>query len=222
MENISIIKTILVGWREGKWGPKSYTITKLWWSQQMFCEAVMSLCPVDCAVDFVSYKLHLLPAGIPASHFGTMNSASQLEYQGTKPNLLSQVTAATWLWLRDRQAVGYETTGHCRHCSTEGICTYTRTSETQHQAVSDMQCKEDVDSTPYPSRKPQSSKIVLIQGRSSILLNSQTSHLQPSQHDLLSIHVHLSPSILTPICPYSFLYTYMFYQPVYTYTFLVM
>lgn len=185
--------TILVGWREGKWGPKSYTTTKLWWSQQMFGEAVMSLCPADCAVDFVSYKLHLLPAGIPASHFDAMNSASQLEYQGTKSNLLSQVTAATWLWLRDRQVVGYG-----NYCSRKGLCTYTRTSETQYQAVSDMQCKEDMHSTPYPSRKPQSSKIVLIQGRSCTVEFSNTaSKTIPAS---LAFHsVHLSPSILTPI-----------------------
>ena len=200
-ENISIIKTILVGWREGKWSPTSYTYyhENLDDSNRCFVrlyKLYMSLCPADCAVDLIwcLYKLHLLPAGIPASHFDTMNSASQLKYQGTRPNLLSQVIAATWLYDSeiDKQLV-METT---RHSSTEGARTYTRTSETQHQAVSDMQCKEDMHSTPYPSQKPQSSKFVLIQGRSSTAeFSNITSTIIPASfafHSCSSVTININ------------------------------
>ena len=176
-------------------------------------ELYMSPCPVDCPAD--SFYLMPLqnPSGIPAGHLDTINlapqlltSTSQLEYQGTKPiilsgslllqNCMTQGLTSSWSWrLLDIavQKVFVRTKGHLKPSV---------------KAVSDiLSVRRICVQHSIPPEQPQSSEIVLIQG-SLLLLNSQRPHLQPSRHHLLSIHAHLSPSILTPIP--SFLNTYTF------------
>ena len=120
-------------------------------------------------------------------------SANQLKYQ--EPTNHSLLTAAIRLYDSgiNKQLV-METTGHC---STEGVRTYKRTSETQRQALSDiLSAKRICVQHPIPPVNP----LKVFQFRNSLLLlNSQTPHLPLSQPHLFSIHAHLSPSILTPV-----------------------
>ena len=186
---------------------------KLSWFQQMLCEAIQIVHePMSSGL---RSGLDLMPLQTPSATcwyssqpFRYDELCKSTEYQGTKPNLPSQVIAARWLYDSeiDKQLV-METTGHS---STEGVRTYTRTFETQHQAVSDMQCKEDMHSTLYPSRKPQSSKFVLIQGRSSTTeFSNITSTIIPASFALhscssvtinINSHTYMYIASCTPTC----------------------
>ena len=126
---------------------------------------------------------------------------------GYKTNHSLRVTAATRLYDSgiDEQLV-METTGHC---STEVL------TKGHLKQVSDILSAKRI-CVQHPNNL---NPLNLFQSRAKLLLlNSQTPHLQPSRHHLLSIHAHLSPSILTPVP--SYLYTYMFY--LYTCMFSVM
>ena len=139
----------------------------------------MSLCPADCAVDLM--PLQTPSAGIPASQTFSPRSLLQHDYDwGIDKQLVMRLldTVDTAV-----EKIFVLTQGHlktsikqCRTCSAKKTCI-------QH-------------SIPPKNLNP----LKLFQFRGGlVLLNSQTSHLQPSQHHLLSIHVHLSSSILTPI-----------------------
>ena len=174
---------------------------KPWWFQQMLCEAVQIV--HEPMSSRLCSGLDLMPLQTPSAtcwyfsqpfqyHELCKSLTTGIPRYKTKPSL--QVIAATWLYDSeiDKQLV-METTGHS---STEGVRTYTRTFETQHQAVSDMQCKEDMHSTPYPSRKPQSSKFVLIQGWSSTAeFSNITSTIIPASfafHSCSSVPININ------------------------------
>ena len=143
----------------------------------------MSLCPADRPAD----SFYLMPLQNPSAtcwystrplgyhKLGTTVArlCKSAEIPGYKTNHSLRVTAATRLYDSgiDEQLV-METTGHC---STEGVRTYKRTSETQRQAVSDiLSAKRICVQHPIPPEKPQSSEIVPIQGQSSTFELSNT------------------------------------------------
>ena len=143
----------------------------------------MSLCPADPPSD----SFYLMPLQNPSAT--CWYSSRPLGYHkldntvarfcksagipGYKTNHSLRVTAATRLYDSgiDEQLV-METTGHC---STEGVCTYKRTSKTQRQQVSDiLSAKRICVKHPIPPEQPQSSEIVPVQGHSSTFELSNT------------------------------------------------
>ena len=112
-DNISIIKTILVGWREGKWSPTSYTTMKtlmiptgaLWgctnctWA---YVQRIVQWTWFDAFTNSICYLLVFQPAiSIPWTL-----QVNWIPGYKTKPSLPSHCCNMT-VWLRDRQAVGY-------------------------------------------------------------------------------------------------------------------